>query len=116
MKTKKDRGPLRNFRLIKDADDELVSQSNVTGRTMTKVLERLLLHAETKTLNPQRQQQAVLPARVAVDEAGALVMLNLEKQEPAAAKKAFLRFRRMYNIKTLPGGVYSVRAIERAST
>jgi hypothetical protein len=42
-------------------------------------------------------------------------MLSLDTQEPVAAKKAFGRFRRMNNIKTLPGGVYSVRAIERAS-
>jgi hypothetical protein len=93
-----------------------MSQSNVTGRSMTKVLERLLLHAETKTIDPQRQQQADIPARVAVDEAGALAMLSLDKQPPADAKRAFFRFCRLHSIKTLPGGVYSVRAIERAST
>jgi hypothetical protein len=133
MRAKKDKGPLRNFYLLKKADDELVRQSTVTGRDMTKVIEDLLLNrcqsspaielfaaAEAKTISVPGQQTINtaflgLPARVAVDEAGALAMLSLDKRQPAAAKKAFWRFRRMHNVKTLPGGVYSVRAIERAS-
>jgi hypothetical protein len=93
---------------------------------MTTIVEDLLLNrrqfsTEAKALDLPQQQNAEtvligLPARVAVDEAGALAMLSLDKRLPAAAKKAFWRFRRMHNIKTLPGGVYSVRAIERAST
>jgi hypothetical protein len=114
MRSKKDKGPLRNFYLLKKADDELMRQSVDTGRNMTKVIEDLLLKPIKPC--PPTEQLLDLPGRVAVDEAGALAMLSLDKQQPAAAKKAFWRFRRMNNIKMLPGGVYSVRAIERAST
>lgn len=125
MMAKKDKGPLRNFYLVKEADDNLLRRAKDSGLNMTTIIEDLLLNrrqssTEAKALDLQRQQNAEtplagLPSRVAVDEAGALAMLSLDKRQPAAAKKAFWRFRRMYNIKTLPGGVYSVRAIERAS-
>jgi hypothetical protein len=74
---------------------------------------------DAKMLECPRQQNIEpaslgLPARVAVDESVALSMLSLDKGKPDAARKAFWRFRRINNIKTLPGGVYSVRAIERA--
>lgn len=43
MRTKEKKGPVRNFTLEKAADRELVERSGDTGRTMTKILEDLLL-------------------------------------------------------------------------
>ena len=120
MRPRKDKGPLRNFRFLKAADEQLVGRSEKTGCDMTTVIEDLLLNRRQSSpvIEPKAAGTALpgLPARVAVDEAGALAMLSLDKREPDAARRAFRRFLRMHNIKTLPGDVYSVRAIERAST
>jgi hypothetical protein len=126
MRSRKNKGPLRNFHFLKEADDTLLRLANDTGRDMVGILEDLLLNRRqfSPATDPSVAARARTPgpepawhgssARVAVDEALALAMLSLDKRQPAAARKAFWRFRRMNNIKTLPGGVYSVRAIERA--
>ena len=120
MRAKKDKAPLRNFHLLRIADDELVRQSRDSGRNMTTVVEDLLLNRRQSGL-PIKESVAEtasvgLPERLAVDEAGARAMLSHDKRTPEAARKAFWRFRRMHNIKTLPGGLYSVSALRRACT
>ncbi len=51
----------------------------------------------------------------AVNDSALISMLGLDDgRTPRAAKVAAYKFRRLNNIKTLPGGVYSVRAVERA--
>ena len=107
---------MRNFFLLKAADERLVRQAEETGCNMTTIIEDLLLNRRVSVpANAAGTVLPALPARVAVDEAGALAMLSLDRREPAAARRALRRFLRMHNIKTLPGEVYSVRAIERAS-
>ena len=44
MRTRKDKGPLRNYRFLKEADKALLELVKRTGRVQTVVLEDLLLH------------------------------------------------------------------------
>lgn len=55
-----------------------------------------------------------IPSPLAVDVEGALQILSLDKRPRGAARKAFSRLRALNGIPKLPGGVFSVRAIERA--
>jgi hypothetical protein len=44
MRPRKDKGPLRNYRFLKEADEALLKLVKKTGRVQTVVLEDLLLH------------------------------------------------------------------------
>lgn len=54
MRTKEKKGPVRNFTFLKSADKELTERSADTGRTMTMVLEDLLLGR--RQFNPETER------------------------------------------------------------
>ena len=52
---------------------------------------------------------------LAVNEEGLYRLLGFDDgRSPEAARQASWRFRRKFNIRTLPGGVYSIAEIKRA--
>jgi hypothetical protein len=58
---------------------------------------------------------AFVPAYLAVNEATAIEMLGLnDGRSERAQKDAFKRIRDIYEIKALPGFVFSLRQLERA--
>lgn len=71
------------------------------------------------TLNASSTTSRSIPVHfiaspLAVNEAALRQMLGLVGKSARAAANASWRFRKKHGIRTLPGGVYPVRAIERA--
>ena len=52
--------------------------------------------------------------QLAVDEEGFRRLMGYDKLTPAAARQASWRFRTMFGIRKLPGGVYYIEEIKRA--